>query len=194
MTTVSRLDVRSLGRLLVALLVLVAVFASGVGVAEAQNGVAAINPDPAPAVEAAAEISSGHVGSETGLFGEGVSGCCVAPRTAQPGTALQPYYPANNGFYGTPKATTLRPGAAFDRYGSDFGRFASPTGTPIHHCALPPGAEDGAYSAFRVVEPLAVQSGRVAPAFESFGGGTQYLLPKSVKELLGSGVIERVTP
>jgi len=118
----------------------------------------------------------------------------VAPRTPQPGTAVQSYYSANNGFYGTPKATTLQPGATFNRYGSDFGRFTSPTGTPIHQRALPPGVEDGAYSAFRVVEPFTVQSGQVAPAFDSFGGGTQYLLPKSVKELLESGVIERVTP
>jgi hypothetical protein len=64
----------------------------------------------------------------------------------------------------------------------------------MHQRALPPGAEDGAYSVFRVVKPLTVQAGPVAPAFDSFGGGTQYLLPKSVKELLESGVIERVTP
>jgi hypothetical protein len=88
----------------------------------------------------------------------------------------------------------LQPGATLDRYGSDFGRFTSPTGTPMYQRALPPGAEDGAYSVFRLVEPLAVEAGQVAPAFGSFGGGTQYLLPKSVKELLESGVIERVTP
>jgi Tuberculosis necrotizing toxin len=69
-----------------------------------------------------------------------------------------------------------------------------PSSTKMSGNTLPPGAEDGAYSVFRVVEPLTVQAGQVAPAFGSFGGGTQYLLPKSVKELLESGVIERVTP
>ena len=110
------------------------------------------------------------------------------------GTAIEPYYPANNGFYGTPEATTLEPGATFDRYGTDFGRYASPEGTPLYQRALPPGSEDGVYSVFRVVEPLTVDAGAVAPAFGSFGGGTQYYLPSSINALLKAGVIERVVP
>ena len=110
------------------------------------------------------------------------------------GTAIEPYYPANNGFSGSPAPTELQPGALFDRYGSDFGRFASPEGTPMYQRALPPGAEDGAYSAFRVIKPLTVDAGKIAPAFGSFGGGTQYVLPNSIKVLLESGVIERVMP
>ena len=64
----------------------------------------------------------------------------------------------------------------------------------MHQRALPPGADDGAYSVFKVVEPLTVEAGQVAPAFGSFGGGTQYFMPDSIKRLLESGAIERVTP
>jgi hypothetical protein len=80
------LSLPSLLRLLVALIVSIAGLASGAGIAAAQNGVAAINIESGPVVGAEAGIPAGHVGSDTRLFDDGVSGCCVAPRTA-PGLA-----------------------------------------------------------------------------------------------------------
>ena len=77
-------------RLLVALLVLVVAFSSSTSVAEAQDGVAAINPESGPAVEAVGDIAAGHVGSETRLFDDGVSGCCVAPQSALPCNSFVP--------------------------------------------------------------------------------------------------------
>ncbi|MCP3883040.1 MAG: hypothetical protein GY701_32270, partial [Sulfitobacter sp.] len=66
-------------RLLVALTTLIIAVTSGIGVAEAQNGVAAINLESGPAVAAGGDIGPGHVGSERLLFDDFVSGCCVAP-------------------------------------------------------------------------------------------------------------------
>jgi hypothetical protein len=74
------LSLPSLLRLLVALIVSIAGLASGAGIAAAQNGVAAINIESGPVVGAEAGIPAGHVGSDTRLFDDGVSGCCVAPQ------------------------------------------------------------------------------------------------------------------
>ncbi len=110
-----------------------------------------------------------------------------------PRTAIEPYYRLNNGFFGTREPLTLESGATFDRYGTDFGKFASPEGTPMYQRALPPGAETGDHSVFRVLKPFTVESGQVAPPFGSFGGGTQYLLPDEIRFLLRDGFSERVT-
>src|SRR5690606_25479615 len=41
--------------------------------------------------------------------------------------AIQPYYPSNNGFLGTPERSFLHPGQVMDRYGgSEYSRFFSP--------------------------------------------------------------------
>ncbi len=74
-------------RLLVALIVLIAGIATGGNITRAENGVAAITPESSATVGAGTGIAAGHVGSERLLFDDGVSGCCVAPRTvAQPVT------------------------------------------------------------------------------------------------------------
>lgn len=65
--------------LLVSLLVLAVGVASGTGVAEAQNRVAAINLESPVAVGAAGNITAGHVGFQGLLFDDVLLGCCVAP-------------------------------------------------------------------------------------------------------------------
>ncbi len=67
-------------RLLVALIALIVGVATGAGVAEAQNGVAAINFESPALVGAESRVAAGQVGSDTVLFDDGVSGCCVAPQ------------------------------------------------------------------------------------------------------------------
>lgn len=56
---------------------------AGAATAGAQNAVAAINPQPGTLVEPAQHVSAGGVGSETLLFDDRASGCCVAPSSAR---------------------------------------------------------------------------------------------------------------
>ncbi len=104
------------------------------------------------------------------------------------------YWPPNRGFAGTPVTETLKPGTMIDRYGYPTGTFASPAGTPAQMRSLAPGVAERPLNTYRVVKPLNVQSGRVAPWFGQPGGGTQYELPESVESLIRSGHLERVCP
>ena len=103
-------------------------------------------------------------------------------------------YPPNGGFAGKPVTATLAPGIMIDRYGTDAGRFVSPLGTPLATRSLPPGDANGPHNTFRVLKPIAVQSGPAAPWFGQPGGGTQYELPQSISSLLESAQLERVAP
>lgn len=99
-------------------------------------------------------------------------------------TALTKFYPANNGFLGAAERTFLMPGQQISRFGSNSGKFFSPTGTPLPMRALSPGANTGIHNTFKVLKPFEVQAGKIAPAFSQPGLGTQYLSPVSVDVLL----------
>ncbi|MFC5446707.1 glycohydrolase toxin TNT-related protein [Paenibacillus aestuarii] len=102
-------------------------------------------------------------------------------------------WPPNMGFDGEAETTTLSPGTLVDRYGYEGGSFVSPQGTPFAQRALPASYEsDKPYHVYEVVNSLEVKSGRIAPWFGQPGGGTQYLLPNSVKDLIESGVLREV--
>ncbi|MFV2116568.1 glycohydrolase toxin TNT-related protein [Micromonospora sp. LOL_025] len=108
---------------------------------------------------------------------------------------------------------TLQPGEVMIRQGGEGhenddgtisgGRYASPEGTPEQARSLPPlPAEVSPFGAdvaredrqYRVLKPYDVEAGPAANAFGRDGGGTQYLLPHSIRELLDEGVIERIGP
>ena len=101
-------------------------------------------------------------------------------------------WPENNGFVGNPKTEILQPGTRIDRYGSDFGSFVSPEGTPYHMRAAAPGTYMKQYSVFEVTKPLQVTSGKISPWFDELGGGVQYLLPETIDDLLEAGIIRRI--
>ena len=98
-------------------------------------------------------------------------------------------WPANDGFKGTPIKTTLQPGTKIDRYGDTSGIFAAPKGTSFNERSLAPGSENSPYNAYEVIRPFDVQAGTTAPWFDQPGGGMQYKLPMSVKELIMQGYI-----
>ena len=99
------------------------------------------------------------------------------------------WWPDNNGFADTPSKTTLQPGTRIDRYGNNLGKFAAPEGTPFGQRSLPPGAENSAYNTYEVVKPFDVHSGTTAPWFDQPGGGIQYQLPMSIKDLRNLGYV-----
>lgn len=64
-------------------------------------------------------------------------------------------------------------------------------GTPIKKLSLPPDKIDAPITKFHVVKPIeGVLSGKVARYYDQPGGGTQFLLPKSVQYYLDNEYIE----
>jgi RHS repeat-associated protein len=107
-------------------------------------------------------------------------------------TGIQPYYPPRLGFNGLPQVTTLLPGEVVDRYGSTFGSFLSPAGTPLWARSLPPGVEKLTLNTYQVMKPIEnVLSGTVSPYFGQIGGGMQYYIGtpygQNVQSLINSG-------
>ena len=127
-------------------------------------------------------------GGEFGEFGEFGS------------TALQSFYPADEGFLaGTRTTTVLDEGTTFDAYGdvdaSDKvnGHYASPVGTPPEMRSLPPGVENEQITTWKVVKPLTVDAGKSAPWFGQIGGGPQYYFGGSaLSDLQEAGYIEQI--
>lgn len=103
-------------------------------------------------------------------------------------TALTEFWPKNGGALGNWETEYLMPGMEIDRFGSGFGKYFSPKGTPMNMRALPPG-NLGDYNAFRVVKPFEVQSSTIAPAFGQTGLGKQFLSPVNMNTLLKRGII-----
>lgn len=104
----------------------------------------------------------------------------------------QPYWPINMGFSGRVENSYLRPGQIVDRYGREGGYFVSPSGTPFGQRSLPSEALSAPYSQYRILRPIHVRAGSIAPAFGQMGGGTQYILPLRVRTLIDRGYMERV--
>ncbi len=104
-------------------------------------------------------------------------------------TAIQNYWPKNNGFVGEPTTTYLLPGTIVDRYGYPGGSFVSPIGTPFEMRGLPPQSANAPYNVYEVLQPFEVQAGTTTPAFGYLGGGTQYMTPVSIQILLDKGIL-----
>jgi hypothetical protein len=121
-------------------------------------------------------------------FGGGIS---AAKSTSK---ALTTYFPPNNGFLGSTAKTTLKPGQTIDRFGgSDVSRFFSPTGTSRAMRSLPPGTASQPLRSFEVLKPIGVESGRVAPAFNQIGLGTQFRSDKQLGKLLDGRFLKEIT-
>jgi hypothetical protein len=102
-------------------------------------------------------------------------------------------YPPLGGYLLTPDGVpitfqvTLQPGQVIDRFGSEFGSYLSPLGTPYSYRGIPPQSLDNTttpeacnYSRYKVLQPIPVQSGPIAPALGQPGFGTQYVLDASI--------------
>lgn len=109
------------------------------------------------------------------------------------------WYPDNHGFAldrdGKPieKQVTLRTGQLVDLFGSGFGNFLAPAGTPYAKRAIPPSNLDeyttqypSSYHLYRVVKPFAVEAGPIRPWFGQPGLGLQYMTDLSIPDLIGA--------
>jgi Tuberculosis necrotizing toxin len=91
-------------------------------------------------------------------------------------------------------ASVLPEGMKIDRFGSGFGRFTSPPGTPFPDRGLPPESLTDGYHQYEVVRPIPVWEGQIAEAMGQPGGGTQYYMPAAVVDLVNSGYLREVKP
>jgi len=98
-------------------------------------------------------------------------------------------WPPNRGFGGHIVKETLPSGTKIDRYGTRDGTFTAPEGTPYSKRALSPGSNNKPYEKYEVIKPIEVDSGKSKAWFGEQGGGTQYELPKKIKELIEDGSI-----
>lgn len=88
---------------------------------------------------------------------------------------------------------TLKAGTQIDRYGTEYGKYTSPTGTSYEARSLPYKKNPFMYNKYEVVKDInGVDSSTIAEAFGQTGGGVQYQLPQSVKDLVNAGYLRRV--
>jgi hypothetical protein len=95
---------------------------------------------------------------------------------------------------------TLPVGTFLDRFGSEYGSYMSPAGTPYAQRSLPPtnlDAEPGSkypynYRVYMVSRSLHVEGGLIAGWFEQQGFGVQSLVPMSVGRLVENGYLTRI--
>lgn len=86
----------------------------------------------------------------------------------------------------------LQPGTEVDRFGGPEGNLTYVAGTPFEQRSLVPEWVHRPYHLYRVTRPLQALTGGAIPWFDQPGGGTAYLLPRAVEELLSNGDLVEV--
>jgi RHS repeat-associated protein len=99
-------------------------------------------------------------------------------------------WPPNRGFAGTPTETVVSPGVRLDRFGSEAGTFASPSGTPFPLRSLPADAAERTLYRYEVVKPIPGKLGPAAPAFGQPGSGMQIEFYDSMQWLRDNGYLK----
>ncbi|GGM59090.1 hypothetical protein GCM10012275_32790 [Longimycelium tulufanense] len=86
----------------------------------------------------------------------------------------------------------LPAGTDVDRFGPGEGNVTYTAGTPFPQRSLPPDWAKREYHVYRLQRPLPALTGTAIPWFGQPGGGTAYLLPRSVHELLEDGSLVEI--
>jgi hypothetical protein len=108
-------------------------------------------------------------------------------------------WPPNNGYKGEGINMTLEEGTLIDRYGEPSGNFFSPEGIPYDSRALALHSDEANYYVYKVITPLGVEGGEIAPWFGRAGGGTQFVKYHdngkmyTIQELIDEDYIELVS-
>ncbi|HEV2473213.1 MAG TPA: RHS repeat-associated core domain-containing protein, partial [Chthonomonadales bacterium] len=127
------------------------------------------------------------------------------PEPAKPGEPPWPFpgrpgYPPDGGFkLGTVQRDTLPAGTIISQVGDGNSQFTGPDNMDPGDVALPPKRQ-GSPNHYEVLKPLPILKGETdgwdwdtglpAPG----GGGTQYILPGSVNNLIGGGYLRKCDP
>ncbi|QFZ23370.1 TNT domain-containing protein [Saccharothrix syringae] len=90
------------------------------------------------------------------------------------------------------KMTELPPGMEVDRFGDGSGNLVYAAGTPFPQRSLVPSWVNRPYRVYRLRRPVEVLTGVAVPWFEQPGGGTAYLMPKSIDDMIADGALVEV--
>jgi hypothetical protein len=104
--------------------------------------------------------------------------------------SLTPYWPSNGGALGEWSIVMAKKGEVLDRYGSIYGSYASPVGTPFNMRSLSSSISTADYFKFEVLKPFPMKTSIIAPAFGEVGLGIQYQTPISINFLKDFGYIK----
>ena len=88
----------------------------------------------------------------------------------------------------------LQPGTEVDRFGTPEGNLTYVAGTPFEQRSLVPDWVHRPYHVYRVTRPMQALTGGAIPWFDQPGGGTAYLLPRPVAELVDNGDLVEIGP
>jgi hypothetical protein len=91
------------------------------------------------------------------------------------------------------KLVALTPGTEVDRFGDPTGNLTYAARTMYTNRSLPPDYLARPYHAYRVERLLQAIKGTAVPWFGQAGGGTGYLLPRSINELLTDGSLVEIS-
>ncbi|MFI0451107.1 TNT domain-containing protein [Actinomadura sp. 6N118] len=83
----------------------------------------------------------------------------------------------------------LPAGTIVDRYGAPTGNVTYALRTPFAERSLPPEWASHAYHSYRLQRPCRVLTGIAVPWFDQPGGGTAYVFPRSIADLLADGTL-----
>ena len=86
----------------------------------------------------------------------------------------------------------LPQGVEIDRFGQPDGNLTYAGGTPFPLRSLVPEWVTRPYHVYRIQQPLQALAGVAVPWFGQPGGGTAYLLPKSIDDLVSDGTLVEV--
>ncbi|MCS7483896.1 glycohydrolase toxin TNT-related protein [Umezawaea endophytica] len=91
------------------------------------------------------------------------------------------------------KMVELPVGFEVDRFGEPAGNLVYAAGTPFEERSLVPSWINRAYRVYRLRRPVEVLTGVAVPWFEQPGGGTAYLFPSSVEDMVADGALVEVS-
>jgi hypothetical protein len=94
--------------------------------------------------------------------------------------------------YRDKRMVLLPPGTEVDRFGEENGNVTYAARTPYRHRSLPTDWSSLPFHAYRLQRPLEALTGLAVPWFEQPGGGTAFVLPRSIAELMADGSLVEI--
>ncbi|PRY43691.1 TNT domain-containing protein [Umezawaea tangerina] len=91
------------------------------------------------------------------------------------------------------KMIELPAGFEVDRFGEPAGNLVYAAGTPFEERSLVPSWINRPYRVYRLRRTVEVLTGVAVPWFEQPGGGTAYLLPNSIEDMVADGALIEVS-
>ncbi|MPY97396.1 MAG: DUF4237 domain-containing protein [Actinophytocola sp.] len=85
-------------------------------------------------------------------------------------------------------------GSEIDRFGHPDGNLTYAAGTPFEERSLVPEWVNRPYHVYRVQRPIETLAGDAIPWFSQPGGGTAYILPAAIEDLVADGVLVELDP